>query len=321
MLYKYCELQNLSWEENQTIFKRYFYKYNNKRKEIKKLKTHEKHFLFCNMSILKDEEGKQAFDLTSIDEAWEYCFYKLVEVYHQNLNFDKPDKNHLGKIVDKETMKFDKTCFESYYTKWKKQLETKEGKYLGVIHTEFQKKLKDICSNYVCGKIKKEEYEYKTKKLYSTAFSIYYKVKLFFDGLTDKFIQLNVLGKDIIINIYSFAHILFRHYYPSLDDTKRSINDPLLFLDIKNLPNSLKEFLIKYFACNDASLDLSREYLLFSSKENKHIIWIKYKALDELNKNKGFELRTIYKCEEKKDLDKFNGLTKHTVDSDLSFYF
>lgn len=322
MLYEYSQLQNLDYFGIKTPLSRYLYKFSNRRKEVKKLKAHEKDFLFHNMSMLRNEKNELSFDLASIQEASEYYFNRLIMTYYENLDFDKPTKDHFNRIIDKNIMAADKAYFDNYYNDWVNELDTKKGRYLSVIHTELHKRLKDIQSDFTSGNITETECNYQTKKLYSTAFYIYYKVKLFFDGKTDKFVSLNVTGGSIVINIYSFVHILFRHYFPSLDNGggDRSINDPLPFLDIEHLPKSVKEFLDLYFDKDKRPLDSTREYLLFSYKGDRYIVWLKYKYLDELN-DMGFEFRTLYKCIEKRDLDKFDGLTEHSVDSDLSFYF
>lgn len=323
MLYEYSQLQKLNMEDTKIPLERYLYKYHHQRTEIKRLKTHEKDFLFKNMYILRNDKGVKCFDLSTIDEAAEYYFNKLILMYSDSLNFDKPTKNPFGEIIDAQTMTKDKAWFDSYYDEWKKQLETKKGKYFNVISIELNRRLKDLEIVYNEGKISEADYNSHIKHLYAIAFFIYYKVKLFFDGRTDKFIQLDVLGGSIVVNIYSFVHILFRHYIPSLDIgiPDRSINEPIPFLDIENLPSSIKNLLIAYFQFDISPLANFREYLLFSYNGDKYIIWLKYSKLEELNNSFGFEFRTLYKCKEQRDLDKFNGLSEHKVNVDLSFYF
>lgn len=323
MIYTFIELQNLDFKETLTALSRYLYKFYNHRKEIKKLKAHEKHFLFKNMYILRNDDSTKSFDLKEINEASEYYFNNLIMIYSENLNFDKPTKNYFNQIINKQVMESDKGYFDNFYSLWVQQLNLRKGKYLNIIHTELNIKFKELSLRYEQGEINKTNYDYNVKYLYTIGFYIYYKVKLFFDGQKDKFVLLDILGENIIINIYSFVHILFRHYFPYLDNGSfdRSINTPLPFFDIENLPYSAKNILIEYFNCNKSPLIPSREYLLLSFKNDKYIIWLKYCKLEELNYKYGFEFRTLYKCKEKRDLDKFDGLTGHQFDSDLFFYF
>lgn len=323
MFYDYKQIQTLNPDDAKIALERYLHKFINHRSEIKKLKTHEKDFLFYNMSMLRNEKNEYAVDLTLITEASEYYFNRLILTYFENLDFNKPTKNHFGQNIDSLSMEKDKNYFNAYYDQWRIQLDTRKGKYLNIVHTELNKRIKELCSEFSGKKINETQYNYQFKYTYIIAFFIYYKVKLFFDGLNDKFVCLNVAGDKIIINIYSFVHTLYRHYFPSMNSgtVNRSINDPLPFLDIKNFPYSVKDFLNMYFNCNKAKLLPSDEYLLFSFKRTKYIIWIKYGKLDDLGGNNGFEFRTLYKCSEKRDLDKFCGLTEHKKNLDISFYF
>lgn len=323
MIYDINFLQNLTFEKTQTPLRRYLHKFFNHRKEIKKLKAHEKDFLFQNMSILRNENNELCFDLASIIEASDYYFNKLVLTYSENLDFNKQTINDFGEIIDNLTMEKDKDYFNNYFLEWQEQLKTKKGKYLNIINTELSKRLKGLDLELSEGDIDEVEYNYQIKYIYTIAFFIYYKVKLFFDGLVEKYILVDVAGEKILINIYSFVHILFRHYFPSMRsrNDKRSLNDPLPFLDINKFPDSARELLITYFNKDKTKLSPSREYLLFSFKNDKYIIWLKYDVLEELGGEKGFEFRSLYKCEEERDLNKFIGLTEHSINSDLSFYF
>ena len=118
-----------------------------------------------------------------------------------------------------------------------------------------------------------------------------------------------------MIVIFKFEEELYRNH-----GVKASfVGHP--FLDIVNFPISVKELLIAYFEFDKSPLIPSREFLLFSFNKIKYIIWLKYRKLDELNNNYGFEFRTLYKCKEERDLTKFNGLSEHKLSADLSFFY
>jgi len=321
-LYEYVYLNNLDYKESVTPFNRYYHKFLNHRKEIKKLKAHEKNFLFEWISLLREVNHEQSYDLKLIEEASEYNFNNLILRFFDNFDFDKPARDNLNCVIEPNVMKANKAYFEKYYKHWVNELETKKGLYLSIVYTETKRRLKDKSSINRKGQIDKTEYNCQIKKIYTISFFIYYQVKLFFDGLTEKYIILKVYDNNIIINIYSFVHILFRHYFPSLDDVNRdrSLNDPLPFLNTDYLPYSIKEFLNLYFNYDKKPINSSREFLLFSFKRDKYIIWLQYKFLKEIN-DFGFEFRTLYKCSGNIDLDKFEKYPEHKVDSNLSFYF
>ena len=80
-------------------------------------------------------------------------------------------------------------------------------------------------------------------------------------------------------------------------------------IDIRDLPLSLRKLIIIYFSYFNG-LSVNVEYLLFEFNGFPYILWIKYKNISELHNNKGFEVRSYYRCEEQRDLDKFTGKTK-----------
>lgn len=307
----------------QKPLSRYLHKFHNQRKEVKRLKAHEKDFLFQSLRMLKDEDGNFIFDYSTIEEASEYNFYMLILTYSENLNFNLPTDNAARQIISADEMYRDKEEFEKLYTRWIEQLERKKGKYIGIINTELDKRFKKLSEQYSKGQITKQHFIYQEKYLKTVGFYVYYKVKLFFDSQKDKFISLNISNEVIVFNIYSFVHTLFRHYIPSMDigPIDRSLNDPLPFFDTINLPISARDLISEYFKYAPDKLVSTKEYLLFTYKSEKYIIWIKYKILEEINNQYGFEFRTLYKCDEERDLNKFTDRSEHKINPDLSFYY
>lgn len=310
-MYTKEQLDELSFGENKIPLSRYLHKFENKRKELKRLKPHEKKYLFDNMSILRDCNGKYAFNLSEIKEAADRNFIRLIYIYMDNLSFDpnKPTLDQFRRLIDKQTKKEDKIYFDKQLNNWKDKVSTGKGFYISQIKLELDKKIKGY-NNLD---------ELQIDKLYIKAFLIYYKVINFFEGIPEKHMYIEIMGGKIIVDIHSYIHILFRHYYPSLDTNVGktiSLNENLPFIDMDNFPNSIITFLRRYFNKDIRPLDRNREYLLFSYKMKKYIIWIK-----PVGNNDEYHLDTLYKCEKDRDLDKFNGLTKYNEDSKLAFYF
>lgn len=325
MLYSVEELNNISpevdLEEFQKVLSRYNYKFENKRKEIKNLKEHEKYFFFFYISIFRNaNDNTLAYNLYEIPEAKNFLFYRLILRYGFNLNFIPPVYDHLGELSIADISR-DQTYFNAQYSEWIKELESKKGAYLSVLYNETYNKRRPIEIKMEQNQISKEQYEGHLKHLNVIAFFIYYKVKKFFDGQKEKYIVFKIKNYFFSINIYTYIHVLFRHYIPSLDfGEERSINNNIPIFDVENLPISLKKLITDYFSIN-TNLNNNNEYLLFSYDQEKYIIWIKYKKMNELKGNEGIEVRTLYKCTEKRDLDKFEDLIQHKIDNNLSFFF
>lgn len=71
MLYTRQQLAQKGFVDSHVAIKRYLYKFINHRKEISKLKWHEKDFFFEHLQILKNDKEQVTFDIYSIPEAKE----------------------------------------------------------------------------------------------------------------------------------------------------------------------------------------------------------------------------------------------------------
>ena len=66
MLYTRTELKEINtFEKCKIPLERYMHKFVCERKNIKRLKWHEKNFLFDNMRILRDDNNNKVFDIFS----------------------------------------------------------------------------------------------------------------------------------------------------------------------------------------------------------------------------------------------------------------
>ena len=83
------------------------------------------------------------------------------------------------------------------------------------------------------------------------------------------------------------------------------MNSDIAYIDINKFAESLGT-LIKLYFSKVTNLDENTEFLLFRFTNEPYILWIKYKIIDELGKNKGFEVRSFYKCEQEIDIQRFN---------------
>lgn len=171
------------------------------------------------------------------------------------------------------------------------------------------KKLKEL---YVTCK-NDEEYHSREIYCYSVFFYTFYRARLFFDEKEKKCLIFNVGKYYFVENIYTFCHVFTRHYVPSLNrGLLNTINDNIPFIRIHTFLEDIKDLIVLYFHIFPF-LSERTEYLLSKFEGIRYIIWIKYKRLDELSKEKGFEVRTFYKCEKGNDI----ALYKNTIDVEI----
>lgn len=321
MLYPAEELQNLQFHELNLPLSRYLFKFYNKRNEIRKLKAHEKDFLFRNMYILRKEDGIRAYNLYEIEEASNFIFNKLILIYNENLNFEAPIIGPFGELTTDEITR-DKEFIDQHYQLWINELSSRKGIYFSLLFDETNKKMKFLDKSLVQGEITTEQHALKKKYLFLLMYFIYYKVKYFFDEKVSNSIIFNINGFLFVINIYTYIHVLSRHYIPSINfiDITKSINDELPIINTEKLPISLKDIISQYYD-NKGIPTEDDEYLIFTYNRTPYIIWIKYKSINELNHQRGFEVRTFYRCEEERDLIKMEPLSEYRIDDRLSYYF
>lgn len=305
MLYSREELSNPSFDHHKAMA-RYVYKFINQKSEFKRLKEHEKEYAFNWMRCMCDDSGNPAFDLYVEPLAFEYLFYNIILTYGEDVDsFDGSFEGAKGELSQQQVQK-DKHFFFEYLDRWKNEIENRKGQYLSIITPMLKQKLakiKSICSS-------DEEYRSRETYCYAVFFYIYYKSKLLFDEMSPKAVLFEINGYKFAETIYSFCHIFTRHYVPSLNrGLENSMNDNLPFININNFLQSLKELVQTYFSFEGIIVEPSTEYLLFQFNGHHYILWIKYKSLDVLNKQKGFELRSFYKCQSEQDLNKFKEAT------------
>lgn len=300
-LYPYKYLNHIDFEDIKDPLSRYLFKFENQRSEISHLKMHEKDFLFRSMKVLEDNKGERVYILFKIPEAKEYVFDWVILTHaNQAMTFEGDVQGPNGPLTVCEKRR-NKRFFYEYLNVWKNQVEKGRGPYCSVIRVELERKAKewnlrrggDSKANVVIDK--------KIELIYAVFFHIYYTVKQFFDEKPKPYVVREVGGFDVVFNVYSFVHILSRHYYPSINrDIGASLNEEFE-INLDYLPDEMLSLIER--SNSVCPLTVATEYLLYYINSEYYILWIKYKILNE-TKRLGFEVRSFYKCEEHIDLDK-----------------
>ena len=318
MIYSRSYLNSLKIEDLKVPLQRYFHKFLNG--ELEKLKMHEKDFFFQNLKLFYNNEsckGRPAYDLRKIKEAKRYCFYSIILTYaNEYIDFDTPNYGYKGKIPANEVRK-DKRFFYEYINTWKNQVNSKKGSYFSQIEVELKRKLKALLSAAQAQTITKKEYDRKVTLFWAIFFHIYYKVKIYFDEKKAKFEELKISGYNIRFDIYSYIHILSRHYYPSMNDGMGvSFNSKQKAINLDELPTCILSLVDKHTKVS--GLSIHTEFLLYEIEGEKYILWIKYISQTGFS---SFQVRSFYKCESQLDFDKFIGKTKAQIEKNIFAYY
>lgn len=130
-------------DDNRVAITRYLYKFINHRSEIKKLKWHEKDWLFLHMRLLKDAQtNKPLFDIFKIEEAKDFAFYWLLLMYTTNthrIDFSQKAYDYDG-VISKKRQAFYSSLFWKYMNEWSVLLNEGKGAYLSVLKPLYCKK-------------------------------------------------------------------------------------------------------------------------------------------------------------------------------------
>ena len=302
-LYSYSYLNHIDVENLDVPLKRYLFKFINQRKEISKLKHHEKDFLFNALKVSRNKSGNYEHDLFKIPEAKEFLFDRIILMHAKHeMVFDGKIQVPYGELTKKEIRR-NSNFFYMYLRLWKELIEKGEGAYLSIIKPEIYKKVKELRLWAKEKRIKKSQQIKKEVYIYAIFFHIYYNVKMFFDEKPKPFIIRKINGYDVTFNIYSYVHILSRHYNPEMNKhIEVSLNSELENVDLEYLPEEIMSLIENWN--NQCPITPQTEHLLFSADSEYYILWLKFKRLNE-TRDMGFEVRSFYKCTKKCDFDMF----------------
>ena len=289
MLYTRKELTKEGSIDKHIAVQRYLNKFINHRKEINKLKWHEKDFFYEHLMILRNNAGELGFNIYSIPEAKNYVLYRLILIYAANnntINFNKQAFEYDREIPKKEKKQHKKIFFQ-LLGEWTKELESGKGQYLMEIKPLYERKLKELKKLKEQKKIDQQTFVSRHIYMRATFYHVYYLVRKYFDGMKFKAESCTLCGIDIYADIYTYAHILTRHYYPSMNDgIGGSLNENISILDVWNLPSSILE-LVKLYA-KVKTITTKTEYLLFIIENKKYILWMQYEKIALLENKKRY---------------------------------
>lgn len=318
MIYTRKELQLLPFKNLSIPLVRYMHKYNHN--EFKKLKMHEKDFFFQHIKLLYiDKECKRipAFNLRKMREAEEYLFYTIILTYTNSfIDFDSTSYNYRGKIPANEVRK-DKRFFYEYINKWKNQVSLKRGPYLSEISIAINQKFKGLKNIEENTQISLQSYKKKCILIWAVFFHIYYKAKIYYDEKKKKYDEIMIDKFIVRFDIYSFIHIMSRHYYPNMNlEAGISLNSMTSLINMEELPISILNLIKQHTSFSYLTQEM--EFLLFEIDGEKYIIWIKFRKIDN---HAIFQVRSFYKCKEQRDLNKFSNKRRFVLSEKIIGYY
>ena len=325
MIYSKQELEQISLEDQPIAVSRYLNKL--LKNEIKKLLPHEVEFITSVLPHVYSNSDRTVlkYDIYELDFCNESLFKKLILRYLLNLDFLSPVYNGY-KNLSKEEILRDKIKFDYLLSIWEDRLHSKGSNdiFLHEIKIEYNRKNKHLKllrnnNQFVGGRF---FYERKSLNEKLVAFYIYYTVKLFFKSHRSNSVIFEKNGFRFSINVYSYIHIISRHYMQSVNivDLDKSFNNELSIIDVFNLPYSIRDLICEYIRYAPDNYQL-KEFIIFKYNNDYYIIWLKLKKMIEFNNDFAYEVRTMYKIFKEVDLEKVNNDTFYKVDENISYFY
>ncbi|MFP5081661.1 hypothetical protein [Pedobacter sp. JCM 36344] len=324
MLYTKQQLETLTEEEKSIASKRYLYKVHHG--DVKKLLPHECEFVSAMLPYVYTDKDLTIpkYDIYQLSYCADPLFKRLVLTYLYNLDFLKPVSIGYRNLDDEEIVR-DRAKFDQLLAVWELKLEPSySDAFLHEVKIEYYRKIKileDQFQNGMFGGRRLHEREILKQKL--SAFYIYSVTRSFFRSHKSNYVAFQAAGSTFSVNIYSYVHIASRHYIPDLNGigSERSFNSELICINPFNLPYTVRDLIVDYFDKALVSYLLNQEYMIFSQDTDFYIIWWKHKRLTELNFQMGYEIRTLYKIEAKRDKDKINHNNFYQVDDRITYFY
>ena len=321
MLYSRSKLPN-SFVDCNVAMQRYLQMFAYERKKIAKLKWHEKDFLFQNMRSLIDSKGNRAFDLFDIPEAEDYVMYNLIHTFASDdgyIDIKKEVKDYYG-VVSGNRKELYVNRYLSGMEKWSKLLGNTGGDpYLTVLNPLYKMKYKELESLYLSNAICMDEFQKRILYMKSMFFHTLYNARVYFDEMpSNSRCVLEVInGFAVYADIYTYCHVLIRHYYPrmNIDGVGGTLNSNIKAIEMNELPVSLLR-LVRLHS-EFSTLTPQTQYLLYEFEGEKYIMWLKYKNFGYKDKGKGIRICSFYKCIHLRDLDKYVDKTPHDIIKDM----
>ena len=136
-------------------------------------------------------------------------------------------------------------------------------------------KFKELDELYSNRKLTKQALVKRKNVVDALFFHICYNAKCYFEELKDKSVHQAIAGFDFCADIYTYCHVMSRHYFPRMNNgVGGTLNDSIPYIDIFELPTSLLQLIYEYAIIGKITEET--EFLLFEMDSAKYILWIKY---------------------------------------------
>jgi hypothetical protein len=282
----------------------------------------EQQFVCGIVDMLRNDKNELAYDLKDYPSCSDYLFRSKYLLYFNNINGHKPVMNYNGEVSANQKIK-DVSFLQKTYEDWYPIIESKLNgtSIINYVAQETKHQLRELdkyCNSLSIGCNQKK---YLTKSIVLHGKYIFLLVKEFYQEQgTDK-IEIDIEGKTVLIDAFTYVHTMFRHYAALIKEHQQGksyhYDENIGF---KTIPDFLVT-IIKCYKLNAGHLNFNNRNIFLKLNGKFYAIWLrpfKISLPDNIHKEY-LRVQTFYPIELKSDLDKFVNAIE--IETDCGFTF
>lgn len=276
----------------------------------------------CNIiALLRTIDNQKAYDISKLDCCKNYRFKHLYMLYFYDLNGYKKVVNAVGEIPYEQKQK-DVDYLNSQYLQWQEVIKDKQNgdgllNFISKETTEHLNVLRRYCRSRNIGS---HYHNYLKKSLTLHGKQIYNTVKEFYQEV-DFAEQILEIGQHrVLLNSYSYVHILFRHYAGGIKQYQNKSYHFNQLINFKEIPLVLYEIINSYSILHIEKFNGSNLFLKINGQN--YAIWFKLFKRSErvIGEQRYLRVETFYPIELERDFRKLSHMELQEERNGYAFY-
>lgn len=262
----------------------------------------ERAWICFHLEILHPTEDENV-TLDPFDfDCREALFRNRYILYFNNVLGWYPVKDYKGVIEGPEKQR-DLDMLEQHYDAWQTvtSIQNHQDSLLQNISTETRHHIlliERFCKKTFSGGNRRD---YLVRSIILHSEYMYYMIKEYYEE-NDFEIHLEISNQNIVIDSFSYVHIMFRHYAQLIKEYQVGKSYHIVGLDYKNLPSELRRIILGYQA---TGADFDGQKIYFKHNDNLYVIWFRpiLKSMPGNRQVMQLRVQTLYPIE--------NGAERH----------
>ena len=315
-------LQNLDPSADKTEYNAVVHDLVNRVLTNETISLAEEQFACGKLRMLRNEKNELAFNIDDYKACKDFTFRNRYLLYRDDLNGHKPILDYYGEIP-KVLKQKDVEYLNLEYKNWQTQIKGKATGNDLIAHvskeTNEQLKIqKKYCDRRLIGSNLKN---YLDKSLILHGKYIFLLVKEFFQELKSNQIIITINEHDILIDSFTYVHIMFRHYAAKIKEHQNKSYHFDKNIGFKIIPSVLQNIL-ECYKLESISSEFNGYSLYLRINQKPYAIYFKRttKYLKGNIKKEYKRLQTFFPIEKDSELSKIVTLEVYKAKCGIEFF-